>query len=177
MYKDMNFSFILNVLLHGIILFIILLIFFKLVVSNIYTSSFNDNVSNLISDNINKQFINIDTETNGAFKKTLIENKEILEILQRQYGEPDEVSETNNKWMYYYSCMFIFSMIAFTISYIIVAKHYSNNLHAIDVIKENIITFVLIGLIEVIFFLKISENYNPIPPSLIVNTFYDGLKN
>jgi hypothetical protein len=46
-----------------------------------------------------------------------------------------------------------------------------------ELLLENIITFLFVGIVEVIFFLNIALKYVPLPPSLIFTSFIDALKN
>jgi hypothetical protein len=44
------------------------------------------------------------------------------------------------------------------------------------VLLENIITFIFVGIIEVVFFLNVALKFVPSPPSLIFTSIIDNLK-
>ena len=44
------------------------------------------------------------------------------------------------------------------------------------IIKENIITFIFIGIVEYLFFTQIAFKYVPAPPSTLVNSLIDNFK-
>ena len=44
------------------------------------------------------------------------------------------------------------------------------------VFMENILTFTFVGMIEIMFFIKIASKYIPAPPSLVYKAFLESMK-
>jgi len=44
------------------------------------------------------------------------------------------------------------------------------------VVGENLLTFTMVGIVEIVFFMNIASKYIPAPPSLIYTSLIDGIK-
>jgi len=153
-------DFALNILFHVVILFVFLSLFFIFYISKVEKSS----MENELSDNIQKTLKNTNISGINAI------NPQIIQKLKEKYKSPDPVVTTYNHWLF----RTVLIVVVYTIITIIlitwIMKSYYPEMNIKDVIIENMITFIFVGLVEYLFFTKVAIKYIPVEPSTIKNT-------
>ena len=167
-----------NVILHALILFLILSLLFWLYISKISSEA----ITNEVNDNIDKAFTtykaSLTQEQLMTIRTYVKNNPKIFTILQNIYSQPDAVQQTNNQWLQVFNISWITLLIvALCILLITLYLSCSVCVPIVHMIKENLVLFALIGVVEFLFFTKIALKYIPAPPSLIITSFLNRLQN
>jgi protein-S-isoprenylcysteine O-methyltransferase Ste14 len=167
-----SLNLIINILIHIIILFTFLSVFFYTYASKIEERAFQQELGNMIEQDLGK-ILNENPEAKAELKTFT----PILYRLQKLYENPDRFTEERNKMLKIITVIVIVSLV-----FIVLAIFFSvrfdchKNISILEIIKENIILFIFVGLTEFIFFTKIAMKYIPSKPSLLVNTMIITLK-
>ena len=178
--KMTNAELIMNILLHFFILFVILTCIFWFVIAKVETTT----ITKEIQRNINHAFVdirkNIIANKNELYvKKTIGLSNPVLNIMKNIYSTPDEKVVSSNKWLLESNilfCIIIFVIIVtMLLTIFLVCK--ITNFPFLYILKENLALFLIIGCVEVYFFLSIGMKYIPTQPSVIINNFLDDMKN
>ena len=154
----------LNILFHVTFLFIILSILFTQFINNIASEHINNEIKNYI-------------DGNNLFKNTKFNLKKYISYnyYKNKFSKEDFTKKYINKQIYFY--IFIFNIfliiiLCLFIGYLLITKSIE-----IDEIKilvlENILTFILVGIFEYLFFMNIALKYIPIQPHLLIKFFID----
>lgn len=171
------FNLTINVLIHVLILFAILSVFFFFYISKLEKQVFEKEIKKLMDENEEKLLNQIDSDTKGASKKTLQSLKPGLDVLQRMYDRPSEKLQIYNRWLVKTDVLALVIVLITIIA--IIASIYFNCGTCIplwDIIKENIVIFIFIGIVEYMFFTKVASQYVPAPPSLLASSFFESAK-
>lgn len=159
-----------KVLLHILILFILLLSLFWLLISKVQTNLLTNAVESSLTNSIN-DFKNSYKENTGfQFKNYMEPNIQAITALEKELSKEDELMSNNNSHLknlgYVYVILFIIIVLTF------LGTLYGANCEAASkefpiwfIIKENIIIFIFIGIIEAMFFYYIAMKYSPVVPS------------
>jgi len=111
-------------------------------------------------------------------KKFATTSKDPLNILDKIYSKPDELTENNNSWLLktniLYGLIILVIILTLLITLIYVCK--INNFPVFEILKENIAVFIGVGVIEVLFFLNIGLKFIPTKPSIIITNTITDLK-
>lgn len=130
-------------------------------------SSDNLNIINILNYNL------ANTNTNSNTKNLLFDY--YINLLSKEDSTRKLVNEEISNKIMFTNALIIGFFLLYTFS--LYATN-SLSLHDItEVTIENIITFIFVGIIEVIFFIKIIFNYIPSPPSLIISSLLENIKN
>ena len=160
--------------LHMVILFTILTALFLLLISKlekeIFDREIHDNLSNTLVTSLQKAY------KYGSLK-TILQTIP-LDRLQTFYSQPSQENEIYNKWLQ----ISMFLTIGFLITIILILSLFlyftcGKMIPLWHIVEENIIIFIIVGTFEAIFFLLIARKYIPCPPSFMMTTFFDDLKN
>ena len=170
---------IMNILLHLFILFIILTCIFWFVITKVEKTA----ISKEIKRNVNNAFTeirkNIKDENKEILKKSIETANPSLNILKNIYSKPDQMVVNSNKWLLESNilfCIIIFvTIITMLLTIFFVCK--MTNFPFLYILKENLVLFLIIGCVEIYFFLSIGMKYIPTKPSAIVNNFLEDIKN
>ena len=169
---------VINILVHVFILFCILSLIFWLIISKLEKQSINDELNN----NINNYFDNLkhnltNNQKNDALK-FLNKNNEFLIILNNIYSKPDQLNENNNDWVKKSNFLYLFILFFVLISILLTIKYVCNinDFPILGIIKENILLFLGIGVIEILFFINIGSKYIPSKPSVIIKNTITNFK-
>jgi hypothetical protein len=161
-----------NIGIHVMILFCILSCLFYFLISKVETSTINGELTSNIDDIVESltQDPEISSYLNGQ-AQTAIASK-----LKEAYIKPNEVATTNNKWLF--RSVIIANVGIFLIILIVILLLVINCNECISIwhiIAENIGTFLLVGVIEILFFLKVAIQYVPVHPDIVSNTFLNEM--
>lgn len=174
-----------KVLLHILILFILLLSLFWLLISKVQTNLLANAVESSLTNSI-KDFKNSYKE-NAAYEGGGFQFKNYMDreaargfamdlppgwdqSMEKELSKEDELMSNNNSHVknlgYVYVILFIIIVLTF------LGTLYGANCEAASkkfpvwfIIKENIIIFIFIGIIEAMFFYYIAMKYSPVLPS------------
>jgi hypothetical protein len=206
-----------NILLHIVILFTILSIFFTKYITNVSSNIINDEITHIVHNGIKKSSNSIKNAKNKLYQNIIDQNKLIEQFTETENNEEklkikdkinqmndiidklkDKIQNNNIEFKYdYYFDLFskedytrskinneVFFYIKFTNILLIVflilfvfylLKTKTVNITQInEVFLENLLTFMMVGIIEFLFFNNVAMKYIPSEPSLIFTSFIDG---
>ena len=167
---------LINVILHSFILFVFLSLFFFL-----YISKKEKEELDRQTDSICERIPDILDTLKKEDKDKIIDWKNVRQkaIEEMDYDDLDidDYIKTNNNEIKYVT-IFIGGSILFLILliYLYYAYLLKKDIDMSYIIKENIIIFISIGIIEFLFFTKVSSKYVPILPVQISTTVLERIK-
>lgn len=170
---EINFS--MNLFVHVIFLFTILSVLFIFIISKLSSESINNELIDLVNDNVNSHYKNLNEEQKDTFKNLL--NVMPLDKLSKLYSQPEKVRETNNKHVFTSMKLTIFLLLILLVIVVIVARLLCHRIPMKHIIIENIIIFTGIGVVEFLFFKNIILKYVPVKPSFIMSYLFNSVKN
>ena len=165
--------FSLDIMIHTVILFTFLAAFFFLYISKIEQSAFEDEIGNLIDDNLGSAIAN----NKSLLAPIIMPIKPMLKQFQNGYNKPDRYITESNKLIKFVAG-FVILLLLCTILTIILTVQLDCGKHVsiTHIIIENVIVFIIVGIVEFWFFTNIAIKYIPTSPSLMVNTLIDSIK-
>ena len=205
-----------NILLHIVILFTILSIFFMKYICSVSSNIINNEIKHIVHDSIKKSSYSIKNTKSKLYQNIIDQNKLFEQFTETENNEDklkikDQINQmsdiidklkdkvkNNNPFKYdYYYDLFskedytrksinneVFFYIKFTnillVVFLILFVFYLlktktlNKEQISEVCLENVLTFMLVGIIEFLFFTNVAMKYIPSEPSLIFTSFIDG---
>jgi len=168
-----------NVLTHVTFLFTILTCLFIFYTSKIVEDSVNSQVIDLLNDKISdqkirsKSFIDKIFSSNNKFDNLLkFDFFKIKQIFALENTERNN----NNNLIKTILLIVIVAFITMVILSVIITKSLCTNISMKEILIENAIIFILIGMVEITFFLKIILKYTPGYPSTMAKTVLKALQ-
>lgn len=164
--------FAMNVLLHCILLFTFLSLFFFLYISKVEEGVFQSEVGNLIDDSIKSSVLN-NPQTQQLLKPLI----PVLKRYEKIYETDTDFTKERNRSIQFTAGFVIIFLVGILIT--IIATLYVGCNHELEIkgiLLENIVIFMFVGIIEYIFFTKIAVHFIPVVPSLMVTTVINKLK-
>ena len=156
-----------SVFLHVMLLFIFLTIFFWTVISKTESKSLYSEINKGIDSNI----------SNIHFSDNIL-TPEAVKILKSYYSGKNETVERNNTMLLEFNIVIIvFIFIAFLITYAVRRIFCKQSINFTEVIGENVLILVLVGIIEYFFFMNIASKYVPVLPSFLPNVVKKSIAN
>lgn len=173
--KTEIYSTILNVVLHMLILWTFLTIFFYFYVSKIEVEDLNDELGSYIDEYVPLTLQTLpevqQIELKGALRQLPLDG------LIDYFKNPSESVTTNNKWLLVVSFMVVGGLFLLFLTISLILKTDCNpNVDIKGIITENALTFLFVGAIEFVFFKFVAVKYVPVLPSVITNTLVERLK-
>ena len=184
-----------NVLLHVTILFTILSIFFMKYITVITSKIINKEINHIVSDNmdnLNSQINEIKNNISENIDDRLVNINNILKIKEKVkfenifsydyysklFSKEDKTRKSINNEVFFYikftNILLILFLLLFTF-YLI--RTNAINTHQIkEICIENVLTFILVGVFEYLFFTNVALKYIPTKPSLLFTSLLNGLK-
>jgi hypothetical protein len=172
-----KFELSINVLVHILILFSILSLLFWFVISKLETKTITNEVEDSIDTVFDSYYRKLDSAQKIQLKNLVDSNKETLQTMEAVYSEPDKVNATKNQWLLYVNILYICLLFLVLVSIVIVLRLSCSSPPILGILKENIILFVFIGIIEVLFFLNVAVKYIPVKPSFMSQVSLETVKN
>jgi hypothetical protein len=165
-----------NIAIHVVILFTILSVFFMMYVSKISTEALNGELKDAIDKGLDTLISNIPEDSR---EKVISYVKKLpLDGFKRYYTGVDPFVAMYNKWLFRTNIILIISMmLAVTMGVGLLIYSCQQCIDIKHIIKENIITFIFVGIIEYVFFTKVAIKYIPSLPSTIITSAINSLKN
>ncbi len=163
----------LNVTIHIIILFTFLSLFFFFFASKVEEQAFQQEISNMINTNINKSL-----EPQKQTAIPIIRNyAPLLNDISKLNSQPDVASVKQNILIKFSVVFTIFLLLSICISIVLTLTFdCGKNVPLKEILLENTFTFLLVGVLEFVFFTKIASQYIPAPPTLMLKTVTETLK-
>ena len=172
-----SIDFIINILVHMLIILSILTIFFWLFVSKKETRI----LENEFTTNINNGFQGLKdsfTPNQQDRVNNVINNIQPgLKVFKTYFEKPDKTYIAKNNCLKQNNIRLIIYLIILII-FVSIIYHYfcGSNVHFLEILKENFIIFALIGIFEFFFFREIADKFIPIKPSFISNKISKDVK-
>lgn len=168
-------TFMVNIFIHIIILFGFLTLLFNFIISKAMTDAFQNEIGHIIHDNLGKE---LRTKFNELDDKTKQMLKNInLKKLETELKKPSKHVIIQNTWIKRSAiAVTLILMIVVAMMFFLLKYSCGTCIPIINIIKENAIVFTFIGIVEFMFFKKIALKFIPAPPSLMVKTFIESLK-
>lgn len=172
----LDFTFPVNIMIHSLLLFIFLTVFFWKFISKKEKETIQDELSDIIQEQVPKVLKNIDDlDTNKKIDwKELKKSSE--KVIEKSQGQ-DQLIKNNNDNLEKFNFIFIgvFTFVTFFTIFIIINRK-QGHVDFKDIILENLIIFSFVGIIEYLFFTKIVLRYVPVEPDFMVNSIIDSTK-
>ena len=165
----------LDISVHVLILFTILSWFFMLYTSKIEKRALNDR----LKDNISYIMDNFLGSLNVLQKQELKEmgNSQNITVLREVLKQPDQNTETNNKWLFRtIICTNIVLFVIVTLVIVLLMKQCDKCIDITHILTVNFITFTFVGGFEYLFFKNVGIKYVPSKPSTISTVFTSRLQ-
>ena len=176
------FSVGINGIFHVLILFTFLTILFFTIVLSLEKAAFENEITKEINSSVKNMVSKIqptDKEqiSNIVNKSVNEDGQSSLDIAIDKYSKPSEFIVEHNKWVKITAVSVILGVFVFLLSILIVLSYSCGKCIGLsNIIKENIITFIFVGIVEYLFFTHIAFKYVPAPPSTMVTTIIDTFK-
>jgi len=156
-----------DILIHVSILALVLTVFFWTVIQPIAKRA----IDKELNTGINKIFdkINIQIPEDSSIKSAACV---ALKELNTKYSKPDVATESKNKWLLGANIMAVCILFA-TLAGAWLTLFYSckKKVSLGLLIRENILLFGIIGLVEAAFFIFAAQKFVPVPPSTMGTMF------
>lgn len=165
--QNNNFvNFTTNITLHVLFLFTILSILFIKIISKLETDAINNELTNVISDSIENGYdkLNLNEKILIGDSIRYVDFKNLIELYDRE----DTTRRLNNKGIYRAIYITITMLIIIIVILLLVSKKLCNNVPIEFILKQNIIIFIGVGIIEYLFFKNIILEYVPVKPSFMM---------
>lgn len=156
-----------HAIFHVLILIIVLTAFFFIVVENIERKSLSDQLINGIKNGLK----DVKMEKNSD-----VYNK--LTKLSQIYNKPDSTNVVYNNSLYMICIGAIVTLSMVLITLLLTLKFSSGRcVRLLDIILENMLLFICVGVVEYIFFINIGMKFVPIKPSYIAELINNTINN
>lgn len=187
-YKTSNtINLIINIILHVLILFSFLTILYFSVIAPLEKKSFEDEIKNQIKSSLSEQLTDFKNESEYTEQICNIVNTKIqdengnevpiIDQLINNLSDESPIITEHNKWITGTAISIISILLIGVIIYInTLSSTCCKQMNIGYIIKENIITFIFIGIVEYLFFTQIAFKYIPAPPSTLVNSLINNFK-
>lgn len=171
-------TFTVNAMLHVFILSTFLVILYKFVITNMETAAIHSQLRKELNGTLPEMFTQMDASSGNILKHVLLGLKSdgMLSKLSHSYSKPDTATMYYNNWLLGTSYLVCGGMLLLIFAVLVMTWVCGIDIHFKAILTENVVLFLLIGLIELAFFLKIALNYIPAPPSYINQSLIDALK-
>ena len=175
--KFLEVDFLVNFVLHVLILFTFLTFFFMFFICKKSEEAFNGEIQTQLHEVIHKQ-IEVLKKENKYDTFVKIKNVYPLDkIIKLLNSKNKAVENYNNGLINITLTITILSWIGFIIIILLLKYTCASHLNIGEILLENTIIFGLIGLGEYFFFTRIALQYIPVEPSFITKKFIERLRN
>ena len=163
---------ILDIYIHIMILVIVLSIAFWFLIAPTEKRTFTEEINKQINSSI-KGIL----DKNPDAVKTMKPSINIFETMSKYYSKPNSTTKEYNTWLKRVNIIIVLVLVVnFFILWLLMRFSCGRCAPVKQIFAENIFLFICIGIVEVIFFLKVASKFVPVTPSFMVNTIIDGLK-
>ena len=173
--KQHSVNFGINILTHCTFLLAIIGSVFFLFTEKIISNAINSQITDLATNSIDKFYNNTTPENKKAIQIGLRQAN--LDLILKVYETPTEDRLINNTWVEKLIYIIVGLLILVIIIAILTSKAHCGNISIVELLSENLVIFMCVGVVEFLFFTKIIINYIPAYPSTLSNIFLEQLKN
>jgi len=170
-------SFLINLTLHVVILFTILGFLFMFYISKVARASILGEINSLMKSSFN-DFITY-LNNNPPIKKEFdlyVQNLDV-DQLQNYYAGQSEATVVNNNWVMRSIITTIIILVLTILLIVIILKfHCGFQIYLTRIVIINMIIFIFVGVIELLFFVNIISKYIPVKPSFVITTLLNEIK-
>jgi hypothetical protein len=138
------------------------------------SNAINNQIEDLAVDSIDKYYSNSTPENQRAIQLGLQHAQ--LETVLNIYETPSEDRFINNAWIEKLIYVIVGLLVFVVIIAILISKAHCGKISVIEILSENIVIFMFVGVVEFLFFTKIIIKYIPAYPSTLTNIFVEQLK-
>ena len=174
--KNINFS--LDIMLHVLLLFTFITVFFFTYISSMtkqtLDSATNDMISNKTDILLNKMD-QLSSKYNFKINREKIDNISDI-LITNSDGEIPKIKKNNNDLLKTTVTIIVVAFILLTTVILVLKYYYKLNIDIKHILLINFIIFSITGIIEYLFFIKVASKYNPIPPNMLLNTVLNKIK-
>ena len=163
--KTMEPAYAVDCLLHVTMLFTVLSLFFQFFISKTTTNAFKSEFGHLVNQNV---------ESNAHIKKAMssVIGKDIVKTknwhaLHDLYSQEDDFVKANNNWLFRASLLASAGLTAVILA---ITWASGGQVPLGSLLRNNLITFALVGVVEYIFFTRVAMRFQPAPPSLLITS-------
>jgi hypothetical protein len=168
-------SFIINISFHVVILFILLSGLFIFYISHVIRDTFDSQINGLLRDSLNDYYDGLEPNMQDEFDK-LVDGFDFGPLLKETKGYSD-ATNVNNMWVHQFMISTSVVGIIVVMIMIMMLKYYCNyNIYLVRILIMNLAIFFFVGIIELVFFIKISTKYIPVMPSFLITELVTNLK-
>lgn len=175
-------EFIVDILIHVIILSSILSVFFYLIIKPLEEEHLQDEIDKPIVEKIKTTFTDLRTTGNtiSVINKyidfnnatTLSDDNEMIKLLDRLekfYDKEAPANKNHNKSLVFLNVSGIIIIAAILVTLLVTLRLSSGKcINLVKLIGENILVFIMVGVIEYLFFTHIASSFVPVKPSFIM---------
>lgn len=172
--KQNTVNFSVNILTHCTFLLAIICSVFFLFTEKIMSNAINNQIEELAVDSINKFYSESTPENQKTIQLSLQHAQ--LETILNIYQNQSEDRLINNAWIEKIIYIIVVLLILLVIVAILISKAHCGNISVVEILSENIVIFMFVGVVEFLFFTKIIIKYIPAYPSSLSKTFVEQLK-
>ena len=170
-------SFIINLIFHIAILFLILGVIFITYISYVIRSTIISNIKNIVNDGIMTYINSLSVQELALFNNILIQNKQTIDNMVIQYSQPAEATIVNNEWVRNLIIYTIVVLFILLITIVLIIKYRCGyDIHLVRIIIINFIIFTFVGIVEYLFFTNIIVKYVPVKPSYFMQKIFGELQ-
>ena len=170
----------LNILTHDVILFIVLLTFFKLIISKQEEMTLNEKLGGIIDGTIFNYLHKLNREDRHEFIEYINLSRPELEKLDKIYSEED-IEQTSHNFQITLNGLFMILILCTTILTLIFAIRY---ICYYDIIRdygkmllEIILLFIVVTSFEVLFYFIVAKHYIPLNDTEFTKLAVESFKN
>lgn len=183
MISEIQANYGVNIILHVLILFTFLKVFFFTYASSLEKKNIDKSIKNIIKDQINIFLTNIDNwdkKISSIPKYSTIKwnnvNNMAGDLIANSQEEDPKIQKNNKdlKKVSFGIIIGLFIVLVIVIFYLMFIKKYK--IHFKSIIIENLIIFLFVGIIEYFFFTRIVINYIPVTPDFVSISLLDRIK-
>jgi len=170
--SSQNVIYGLNLMFHGLIIFLILMVGF---VSFAKRTLLDNYISDAVDKNIGPMIDNLDESTKRTL--SIISSIFPFDKLKKQYEKPNELAEEKFKWLHFSTILMAVFGVAFAVM-ILFTLYYTCGkcLPLKNLLIENVITLVIVAAIFYFIFVNNTISYLTPSPDFITNAMAKRLK-
>lgn len=152
---------LISVTLHVFLLFVFLSIFFWTIINHTETKSFTNELDKSINN------INFTQEV----------PKEVKDYLLKIHDTKNITLEKNNSMVFLLNIIIVILLLVIIVTQIIFHNILGGTIAYGEIILENVIVLIFVGIIEFLFFKNIASHYVPVKPSYMTNVIKQNIDN
>lgn len=176
MVSEISANYTINIGLHVLILFSFLTSFFFAYISKLEKTSVTTALDGLVNNNISTILDNIDKNIPIPDSQWAKINDMADKLDRDAQGELPSIKNHNNMLMYAAGGGIAIAFLILVGIYTYFTKGLHIDIHIRHILSENAVTFILIGLVEFLFFYYIASKYIPATPDVAAITAIDRIK-